>query len=391
MQCDHFSQNKCRSCAWLDRGYADQLIAKTADLRAQLEAHHPQEWLPAVASPQTGFRNKAKMVVLGTQGAPILGIVNHQGEVVSLCDCPLYPADMQALLQHLQVWVQQAGLQPYQVDKREGELKFILLTRSQFSGEYLMRLVLRSEQPLAHIRQCLPQLLADHPNVSVVSVNIQPVHMAILEGEKEIFLTPRTSLSERLNGVPLYIRPKSFFQTNPVVAAELYATAGKWTAEIRPKSLLDLYCGVGGFGLHCATSERSMTGIEIAPEAIACAQQSAREMGLDNVNLIVSDLKAFAAMQSISPDLIILNPPRRGVGGTLCAQLLDMAPQHILYSSCNAQTLAQDLSQLRGYQLARVQLFDMFPHTPHYEVLTMLTRLGHTENQCMNDAKAVAE
>ena len=374
MQCDYFNQNKCRSCTWLDRDYADQLIAKTTALRVLLEAHPPQEWLPAVASPQTEFRNKAKMAVLGTQSAPILGIVNHQGEEVSLCDCPLYPVAMQALLLRLQVWIQQAGLPPYQVDKRQGEIKFILLTRSQFSGEYMLRLVLRSEQLLARIKQRLPQLLADTPDISVVSVNIQPVHMAILEGEKEIFLTQNTRLSERLNGVPLYIRPKSFFQTNPVVAAELYNTARKWTAEIGPRSLLDLYCGVGGFGLHCATPKMVMTGIEIEQEALACAQQSAREMGLSHVNLIAADLTGLMTIQAGSPDLIIINPPRRGIGQALCAQLADMAPQHILYSSCNAETLAQDLSHMPGYRLARVQLFDMFPHTPHYEVLAKLTR-----------------
>jgi 23S rRNA (uracil747-C5)-methyltransferase len=374
MQCDFFSRNICRSCRWLDRDYADQLSAKDAALHALLDAHRPQEWLMPVASPQAGFRNKAKMAVLGARNAPVLGIVNSNGEEVGLCDCPLYPADMRDLLRRVQDWIREAGLPPYSIDRRQGELKYILLTRSQHTGEYMLRLVLRSEESLARIRQCLAALLAGCAKISVVSVNIQPVHMAILEGDKEIFLTGNTRLVEKLNDVPLYIRPKSFFQTNPAVAAELYKAARNWTAEIEPATLLDLYCGVGGFGLHCATPDTAVTGVEIEPEAIACAQLSAKEIGLPHAVFVALDSSVYALKKTEPPDLVIINPPRRGIGQALCAQLVDAAPRYILYSSCNAETLSQDLTRLPGYQLARVQFFDMFPHTPHYEVLVMLAR-----------------
>ncbi len=374
LQCDYFNQGRCQSCSWLARSYPDQLAAKNNHLHAVLDAHQPREWLTPVASPQAGFRHKAKMAVLGADAAPILGIVNSKGEQVDLCDCPLYPADMQKLLHRLRAWIVQAGLPPYRVAERQGELKFILLTRSHFNGEYMLRLVLRSEQLLPRIRQCLPLLQADYPGVSVVSVNIQPVHMAILEGEREIFLTENTQLRERLNGVPLYIRPKSFFQTNPVVAAQLYASAGRWAEEIRPAVLWDLYCGVGGFALHCARPETAVTGIEIEQEAIACAQRSAQELGLKKTSFMACDLTVFSAEQAEPPDLVIINPPRRGIGRDLCAQLMHVAPKNILYSSCNAETLVQDISRMPGYRLARVQLFDMFPHTSHYEVLVKLTR-----------------
>jgi 23S rRNA (uracil747-C5)-methyltransferase len=358
----------------MDIAYPDQLDRKNNHLHALLDAHQPQEWLEAVASPQAGFRHKAKMAVLGTDAAPILGIVNGKGAEVSLCDCPLYPGDMRNLLHRLQVWIRQAGLPPYRVDQRQGELKFVLLTRSHFNGEYMLRFVLRSEQQLPRIRQFLPLLQADYPAISVVSVNIQPVHMAILEGQQEIFLTRNTQLSERLNGVPLYIRPKSFFQTNPVVAAQLYKTASQWAEESGAATLWDLYCGVGGFALHCARPETAVTGIEIEQEAIACAQRSARELGLSQATFMACDLTGFSTKQAEPPDLVIINPPRRGIGQDLCAQLMQAAPRNILYSSCNAETLAQDVSRMPGYRLARVQLFDMFPHTSHYEVLVKLTR-----------------
>ncbi len=139
----------------------------------------------------------------------------------------------------------------------------------------------------------------------------------------------------------------------------------------------DLFCGVGGFGLHCATPEMQLTGIEITAEAIACAKQSAQQLGLKHVHFQALDSTQFATGQGNVPELVLVNPPRRGIGKALCDYLSRMAPDYILYSSCNAaQTMAKDIARLPGYRIERVQLFDMFPHTAHYEVLTLLRRKG---------------
>ena len=195
-----------------------------------------------------------------------------------------------------------------------------------------------------------------------------------MEGETEIFLTEQQALAERFNDVPLWIRPQSFFQTNPVVASHLYATARDWVHQLPVHHMWDLFCGVGGFGLHCATPEMTLTGIEIAPEAIACAKQSAAELGLTNLHFQALDSTQFATGQGEVPELVLVNPPRRGIGKVLCDYLSQMAPEYIIYSSCNAQTMAKDIANLPGYRIERVQLFDMFPHTAHYEVLTLLTK-----------------
>ncbi|HAZ53452.1 MAG TPA: 23S rRNA (uracil(747)-C(5))-methyltransferase, partial [Franconibacter helveticus] len=182
------------------------------------------------------------------------------------------------------------------------------------------------------------------------------------------------ALEERVNGVPLWIRPQSFFQTNPMVAGKLYAAARDWVRALPVNHMWDLFCGVGGFGLHCATPEMTLTGIEIAPEAIACATRSAEMLGLKKVHFQALDSTQFATGQGSVPELVVVNPPRRGIGIELCDYLSRMSPSFILYSSCNAQTMAKDISALAGYRVARVQLFDMFPHTAHYEVLTLLER-----------------
>lgn len=375
MHCALYQAGRCRSCQWLEKPYPQQLSDKQAQLTQLLDGMPVADWRPPVTSAQQGFRNKAKMVVSGSVEKPLFGMVARDGEPVDLCACPLYPASFAAVFDVLKPFIARAGLTPYNVARKRGELKFLLLTEST-QGGMMLRFVLRSHSKLAQLRAALPWLQQQLPQLQVISANIQPVHMAILEGEEEMALTPEQALPERFNGVPLYIRPQSFFQTNPQVAAALYATARDWVAELPVHSMWDLFCGVGGFGLHCATPQMQLTGIEISAEAIACAQQSAQQLGLEQVSFAALDSTQFATGHTSVPQLVLVNPPRRGIGAELCAWLSRMAPDYILYSSCNPASMAQDIARLADYDISRVQLFDMFPHTAHFEVLTLLRRKG---------------
>ncbi len=367
--CSYFDTWQCRSCGWIDYFYAEQMKQKEAHLHELLEPFHPQQWLKPVPSPLKGFRNKAKMVAVPTSEGIVLGLE----EETSLIDCPLYDEKMQRALHAIEGWLRELGIKAYDVKKKKGELKYVLLTRST-QGEMMLRFVLRSHGIIARLQGGLADLLRHAPELRVVTANIQPVHMAILEGEEEIFLTEAQRLEERFNGISLYIRPKSFFQTNPTVAEKLYRTAAEWAGETNPQRLWDLFCGVGGFALHCAAPGREITGIEIEPEAIACARDSAQTLGFEGLRFESLDAATFSATAGAAPDVLIVNPPRRGLGEQLCRWLERISPERILYSSCNAASLAKDLEYLSGYRPGRVQLFDMFPHTPHYEVLVELRR-----------------
>ncbi len=374
MQCALFDAGRCRSCEWIAQPLPLQLSAKMDHLRALLAPFAVESWCEPVRGPEQGFRNKAKMVVSGSVEKPLLGMLHRDGTPEDLTACPLYPETFAPVFAALKPFIARAGLTPYNVARKRGELKYLLLTESLLDGGMMLRFVLRSEAKVEQLRAALPALQAQLPQLKVISVNIQPVHMAIMEGEREIFLTDQQALAENFNGVPLAIRPQSFFQTNPAVASQLYATARDWVRQLPVNHMWDLFCGVGGFGLHCATPEMKLTGIEIAPEAIACATQSAEALGLHNLHFQALDSTRFATAQASVPDLVLVNPPRRGIGAELCDYLSRMAPPWIIYSSCNAQTMAKDVAALADYRVARVQLFDMFPHTAHYEVLTLLIR-----------------
>lgn len=368
MDCAHHDAGRCRSCFLLPLGRNEQVARKEAHCRALLG--DGPTWLPTVVGAETGFRNKAKMVVAGTVTSPTLGILGPDGAGVDLRDCGLHAAPIQVALPVLADFVRAARLTPYDVPTRRGELKHVLVTASPDS-ELMVRFVLRSTESLPRIRKHLPGLHDALPGLRVVSVNVQPEHKAVLDGPEEIVLSEAVSLPMRLGERTLHLRPRSFFQTNTDVAVALYGQAAAWVEEIAPRSVLDLYCGVGGFALHLAGRGREVHGTELTPEAVSSARQSVREAGLENISFSVGD----AAEEPLDDrDLVLVNPPRRGLGVELARRLEASAVRHVLYSSCRAETLARDLTDMPSLRPRRAVLFDMFPHTDHYEVLVLLTR-----------------
>ncbi len=368
--CAYYDAHECRSCGWIDYHYSEQLSLKTDQLQALLNPFNPHSYLKPVTSQLLGFRNKAKMVAIPTASGIILGLDSE----TSLVACGLYDVAMQRLLEYLQTWLNELGIKGYDIAKRKGELKYVLLTRSAYNGSMMLRFVLRSHGIISRLQKGLSTLQEAFPDLKVVTANIQPIHMAILEGDEEIFLTDAQRLEEQFNGIPLYIRPKSFFQTNPEVASKLYKTAAEWVNEEETATLWDLFCGVGGFALHCHAPDRQIVGIEIENEAIECAKASAEKLGIESLEFKALDAASFMFESQGSPDVLIVNPPRRGLGEQLCKWITKIKPARIIYSSCNPLSLSDDLKRLAHYTPNRVQLFDMFPHTAHYEVLVELTR-----------------
>ncbi len=374
MHCDAWSDGRCRSCSRIEHAYPQQLNDKGIHARQILAGMGEPVWLPPVASRESGFRNKAKLVVAGSVQAPTLGILDQRGHGVDLDDCRLYPPALAATFPLLRRFIRDAAITPYDVPARHGELKYLLLTLAEHSGELMLRFVLRSQEPLARIRKHLPALQAALPGLRVVSVNLQPEHKAVLEGEQEISLGPDESLTMQLNAMPIHLRPRSFFQTNTDVAAALYRQVRDWVHEVDPPALWDLFCGVGGFALHCADGEREVTGIELSEDAIASACRSRDELGLRRLHFQAMDATTFARSGTPWPPLVIVNPPRRGLGKALCEALRDSPVQWIAYSSCNAASLARDIADLAQFEPRQVRLFDMFPHTDHYELACLLQR-----------------
>lgn len=390
MQCDYHNRGLCHSCTMIDQPYALQLATKAEGVRDLLSHAGADttalQWLDPVASAESGFRNKAKMVVAGSVDKPTLGILDPRGRGVDLRACPLYPDAVGEALEQVARFCSDLRLLPYNVTKARGELKHVLLTISA-DHQLMLRFVLRSERQVQRIRENLPALQQALPSLQVASVNLQPEHKAVLEGSEEIVLTGQDSLLMQVNHVPLRLRSRSFFQTNTEVAAALYRRAAAWADQINPSRVLDLYCGVGGFALHMVGAFRSVLGVEVSPEAVHGAREAAAHMDLgpQAVQFQAGDATAWqqqlgtgastaAADDDAAADLVIVNPPRRGLGVELAQRLDESAAEDLIYSSCNARSLARDLANMRSWKAVEGQVLDMFPHTRHYEVAVRLQR-----------------
>ena len=386
----------CRSCPHLSLTMPDQLAAKQSRVAALLAEHVPAElWQAPAASAPTGFRNKAKMAVAGTAAHPTLGILDGAGCGIDLRTCPLHVPAIKAALPVLADLVTELGLRPYDVPARRGELKYILVTASP-DDDLMVRFVLRSRHYLERLRAAVADLRRRLPQLAVAAVNIQNVHQAVIEGPKEIVLTEEDRLLMRLSlpspelggrraesvELPLYLPTRSFFQTNTAVAEALYATARDWAEEAEPARVWDLFCGVGGFALALAAPGRRVLGVEVSASAIDGARAAADLMGLDPalVRFEAGDARVLdpaagdRASGAQRPDLLVVNPPRRGIGEQLATRIEASGVGRVLYSSCNPRTLAADLAHLPSMRVVRSRLFDMFPHTDHAEVLVELVR-----------------
>jgi 23S rRNA (uracil747-C5)-methyltransferase len=370
VQCDYFDAGVCRSCTLMGTPYATQLAGKEAEARALLAAWADLAWLPAVASAESGFRNKAKMVVGGAVGSPTLGILDDHRHGVDLRECGICVPGLHAAFPAIAEFIGIAGLTPYDVPTRRGELKHVHVTVSP-DGELMVRFVLRSTEAVGRIRKHLPWLRDALPQAAVVSVNLLPEHRAVLEGDEEHVLTEHDALPMRMDAGDLLLPPGGFFQTNTAIAQRLYDQARMWAGALAPATVWDLYCGVGGFALHLAGPQRRVVGVELAEAAIA----GARAAGVPGAEFVVADATAWAERQDTAPDLVVVNPPRRGLGARLDAWLERSGASAVVYSSCNAVTLARDLAALPSYRPVEARVFDMFPQTAHFETMVLLRRV----------------
>ena len=377
MRCDSFDAGRCRSCTLMGSPYAVQLAEKAA--RA-VDALSPVAaglvWLPPQRSAESHYRNKAKLVVAGRTGRPTFGILDERGRGVDLRRCGLYEPGLAATFDPLHRFVADLAIEPYDVPGRRGELKHVIVTHSP-AGQHLVRFVVRSPESVDLLRGALPDLLSALPSARVVTANVLPEHKAVLEGEHEVLLTTEGLLPVHVGDVTLLLGPRAFLQTNTRVAGALYRQARAWVDAVGPRTVWDLYCGVGGFALHLASPDRRVVGVESAPDAVDAARAAAAaqpgEPPSPAAEFVVGDATS-STPSGPAPDLVVVNPPRRGIGPDLAAWLDRSSASHVLYSSCNLTSLVRDLERMPSLRATAARVFDMFPQTTHLETAVLLER-----------------
>ena len=333
----------------------------------------------------TGYRNKAQYPVgRDTDGKIMFGFFAPKSHrVVEASGCLLQPPIFERILSTLGCFFDAYSVSVYDEETHTGLLRHIYLRRSE-KGDVLLCVVVNGEA-LPCEAEFVRAVREAHPEIVGILLNIQKEKTNVICGDTYRLLWGEASLTDTLAGVTLSLSPESFYQVNHEMATLLYDEARHRAKLQGNELLLDLYCGVGSIGLSMARDVREVIGIEVVEGAVTCATENARRNGIENASFYVGDaaraedLLAHAEKERdapIRPDVVVLDPPRKGCDRQLLLYLARLAPSRIIYISCNPKTLAEDMAVLigEGYRADKVTPFDLFPRTAHVESVVCLTR-----------------
>lgn len=376
MDCHWFNISHCHSCELLDKSYAATLLLKEEKLNRLFSGTDLKLKKTIGVSAAEGSRNKAKLAVFGSEDNIEFGFYDSAMAFHILEECPLHMPGLNTLLPFLKTKLSQYKIIPYSLTEKKGELKYVILSKSESTQDVLLRFVVRSKESLDRLRKLAQEIVLENNSIKVVTVNLQPEHKAVMEGPEEIVLTSEQLIQHTFGNVNLTLGPRSFFQVTPEIAGQLYQSAGDAVRDYNVKSFLDLYCGVGAFSYFAAQSCPDVLGVEISQEAINCADASKKLNTIaGTIEFKALDVDMFLKSQQRNYEAILVNPPRRGLNPEIITNIINQKPRLLIYSSCNAETLARDYAMLGAeYEILETRIFDMFPYTEHFETLMIFSR-----------------
>ena len=380
----------CGGCSLRHLDYAAELRAKQESVLDAFRRIGGLEGpvLDILPSPEVDrYRNKVQFPVgVDKNGAPCIGFyAGRTHRIVPCPDCKLQPGVLNEIGNALCAFFAQQGIRPYDEQSGKGLVRHIFLRRGAHSGQIMVCLVC-TRAKLPHAEQLCTALREQFPAISTILLNVNAKNTnVILGGENHILYGPGY-IEDTLCGVPVRLGPLSFYQVNTLAAERLYGVAAQY-AQLTPyDALLDLYCGMGTIGLSMADQCRELIGVEIVPEAIESAKANAARMGeavAAKSRFFCADAGQAAtqlAAEGLHPDIVMLDPPRKGCDEATLSAVVRMAPRRVVYVSCNPATAARDAAWLEknGYHAEKVQPVDLFPRTKHVEAVLLLTKL-HVE------------
>ena len=371
----------CGGCTFWHIDYEEETRLKAERVRTCLNriGGESLEQIPILGAPDChGYRNKAQYPVAANRGKAIAGFFKagtHQ--VVENKRCLILPAESDRVKDLVLDYVNQYRVMPYDEVNHKGLLRHIYVRRGAVSGQVLVCLVLNGRrlpkpEKLIEKLQTIPGF-----TTLVISVNTRKGNAVL--GEEFITLYGPGYIEDTLCGLNFRLSPRSFYQVNHHQAQRLYEAAIS-QAEITPEDLvLDLYCGVGTITLAMAKSAGKVIGVEVVEQAVADARDNAARNGIENAEFFCGDAGQAALeleKQGIRPDVVVVDPPRKGLNADTIEALDRMNPRRIVYVSCDPATLARDVKLLkeRGYVLKNAMAADLFPRCSHVESIVCLVR-----------------
>ena len=376
----------CGGCSLRHLDYAAELRAKQESVLDAFRRIGGLEVpvLDILPSPDVDrYRNKVQFPVgIDKNGVPCIGFyAGRTHRIVPCPDCKLQPSVLNEIGNALCAFFAQQGIRPYDEQSGKGLVRHIFLRRGAHSGQIMVCLVC-TRAKLPHVEQLCTALREQFPAISTILLNVNAKNTNVILGSENHILYGPGYIEDTLCGVPVRLGPLSFYQVNTLAAERLYGVAAQYAQLTPDDTLLDLYCGMGTIGLSMAEQCRELIGVEIVPEAIESAKANAARMGkavAAKSRFFCADAGQAAtqlAAEGLHPDIVMLDPPRKGCDEATLSAVVRMAPRRVVYVSCNPATAARDAAWLEqnGYHAEKVQPVDLFPRTKHCECVIALSK-----------------
>ncbi len=387
---------RCGGCQIQALAYEEQLLFKQSLVRNHLiriggfPADEVQKWMQPVIGMENPYhyRNKAQFPI-GTDkdGNPVAGFyAGRTHTIIPIEKCYLGVSCNEEILDILLSFMRENDIRPYDEETGRGLVRHVLIRYGFTTKEIMVCIVINGETIPG--QELLVEKLSAVSGMTSISVNINRKRTNVILGDTVKTIWGSDYIIDYIGDVKYRISPHSFYQVNPVQTVKLYQTALEYAGLTGNETVWDLYCGIGTISLFLAKKARMVYGVEIVPQAVADAKNNAKMNGINNAKFFVGKaeevLPDFYDKRTVGeeeadmlhPDVIVVDPPRKGCEESLLSTMLEMSPERIVYVSCDSATLARDLKYLRagGYEVRSVQPVDQFCHTVHTECVVGIQR-----------------
>lgn len=363
--------------------YEAQLAFKQQQVANNLKKHHLLDQttvLPTLGMTDPWhYRNKAQVPVGKDAGQLVTGFYRrHSHRLIPMMDYHIQYEAIDATLQAVIGVLNQYDVSAYDETHHRGLLRHIVVREGYYTKQQMVILVINGhhlpeeDAIISDLRAALPQMVSLILNTNTKNTNV------ILGGTDRV-LWGQSTYADQLLGMTFHVSAHSFFQVNVTQAERLYQEALNRAALSGTERVVDAYCGIGTLSLCLAKQAKQVYGVEIVPEAITMAKQNATDNQIENVDFVAGkaeELMPQWVADGLQPDVVVVDPPRKGLAPEFIASIIAVAPEKIVYVSCNPATLARDLREFvdAGYRLGSVQPVDMFPHTTHIECVVLMSK-----------------
>lgn len=370
---------KCGGCQLMNLSYPEQLKFKQAKVVKLLGSFHRVNEIIGMQVPFY-YRNKVQAAFGRTRGGEIISGVYQSSthNIVKTDSCLIEDKKADEIIVTIRKLVKDFKLTVYDERKGNGFLRHVLVKHGFSTGEIMVVLV-TGTTVFPSKNNFIKELLRLHPEITTIVQNINNKFTSMVLGEKETVLYGKGYIEDVLCGLTFRISPKSFYQINPIQTEILYGKAIEFAELSGKEKVIDAYCGIGTIGMVASKRAGEVIGCEVNPDAVRDAKINAKINGVENIKFVCADAGEFMLQmrdQGEKCEVLLMDPPRAGSDKKFLSCAVALAPERIVYISCNPETQQRDLYYLikNGYKVKKIQPVDMFPYTAHVETVVLLQK-----------------